>query len=671
MRCLERTLRRAALPVAVTQGFNPRPKATFAQALALGIEGRREVLDLELNEPMRPDDVLRRLAAEAPPGLDFFEAEAVGPGRAARVVAASYRLMIPEDRRDGAASAVAVLISREALPNTRHRPDRTVELDLRPFVLGAALAPGGVLEFRMKIAPDGSARPEEVLDALGLKDLLSEGAVLIREDVELFSHPVRARRPPPALSQDANQPLPVGPEPILPREQKDRAHEEGNADQRAPARGVPDRHRRRRRPRRAVRRTHQPRELYREHLQGQGRQPRARHPGRVHRLLGRPQRVPPRLRRRAPVLPPTHGRRRRARPPRPRPRTPPRSRGGTAPAARVAPRPRGSLPRTRSRTPRPIREGPPRPQRAPVRRRAGRGRGGPAAPAPIAFAPPPPPRPARNRPESRSPDGPPTPEPSEVEPPEAWPPRREEPRAPRLRRDRRAPGRLGRVDPRPRRPRARGRVARGRPAPEPHPRKRSRPKPGPPSRGRDRAIPSFRRPASRPSPSRKPRRGWGRRSPPASPRREPDRPARAGDAFRSRPSDSPPTAGVRRRADRRGRSRGGDAVAADAPPSAPEAASASRNAPARPRARRVRDVDRGSPRAEPRAGGRAGLPLAAESEPRPRGPVPDRRARGRRPRPPPTTAPGSRDTSPATSDPSRRAPNPPRPPPRTRRRPGR
>ncbi len=189
MRCLERMLRRAGLPVAHSQGFNPRPKATFALAMALGIEGRREVLDLELTEPMRPDEVLRRLAAEAPPGLDFFEAEAVGPGRAARVVAASYRLMIPEDRRDGAASAVADLLSRESLPYTRHRPDRTFELDLRPFVLGAGFAPGGVLEFRMKIAPDGSARPEELLDALGLKDLLSEGAVLIREDVELLASP--------------------------------------------------------------------------------------------------------------------------------------------------------------------------------------------------------------------------------------------------------------------------------------------------------------------------------------------------------------------------------------------------------------------------------------------------------------------------------------------------
>src|SRR4051812_1089962 len=47
MRCLERALRRAAIPMAASQGFNPRPKIMFPLALALGIEGDREVVELE------------------------------------------------------------------------------------------------------------------------------------------------------------------------------------------------------------------------------------------------------------------------------------------------------------------------------------------------------------------------------------------------------------------------------------------------------------------------------------------------------------------------------------------------------------------------------------------------------------------------------------------------
>src|ERR1700676_3544117 len=72
LRCLERLLRRAEVPVAQSQGFNPRPKIVFTLALALGIEGRREVRELALAEPMEPAEVRRRLCASAPPGLDFL-----------------------------------------------------------------------------------------------------------------------------------------------------------------------------------------------------------------------------------------------------------------------------------------------------------------------------------------------------------------------------------------------------------------------------------------------------------------------------------------------------------------------------------------------------------------------------------------------------------------------
>ena len=80
MRCLERMARRAELPLAQSQGFNPRPKIAFTLALALGIEGHHEVVEMELAEPMEPSEVLRRLAAVSPPGLDWLDAEA--PARA-------------------------------------------------------------------------------------------------------------------------------------------------------------------------------------------------------------------------------------------------------------------------------------------------------------------------------------------------------------------------------------------------------------------------------------------------------------------------------------------------------------------------------------------------------------------------------------------------------------
>ena len=187
LRCLERLLRRAAIPVAQSQGFNPRPKIVFTLALALGIEGRREVLELDLAEPLEPAEILSRLRAEAPAGLVFLEAEAVPPGRPAHAQAVDYQFDVPADRRDAARAALAQFLASTSWPYTRHRPDRDrdVAVDLRPFVLDAELEAAGRLRFRLKISPNGSARPEELIDALGLRDLLGQGSVLVRTEMEL------------------------------------------------------------------------------------------------------------------------------------------------------------------------------------------------------------------------------------------------------------------------------------------------------------------------------------------------------------------------------------------------------------------------------------------------------------------------------------------------------
>ena len=185
MRCLERMARRAELPLAQSQGFNPRPKIAFTLALALGIEGHHEVVEMELAGPMEPSEVLRRLALVSPIGLEWIDVEALGPGRPAQAEAVRYALSVPADRRDRAQSSLADFLARESWPYTRHRPDRTVEIDLRPFLLEAGLGPDGILRFRLKMSPNGSARPEEVIDALGLRNLLEQGTVLARTEVEL------------------------------------------------------------------------------------------------------------------------------------------------------------------------------------------------------------------------------------------------------------------------------------------------------------------------------------------------------------------------------------------------------------------------------------------------------------------------------------------------------
>lgn len=188
MRCLERMVRRGSIPVAASQGFSPRPKIVFALAMGLGIEGRREVVDFELTEPMDPIELLDRLAAVSFPGFTWLEAEALdAKAPAPKPAWVEYDLPIPMDRRRDAEAAAATLMASTSREVTRRRPDRDrdVVFDMRPFLIDARMTDEGVFRARLKVTPEGSVRPEEVLASLGIRDLLDAGAVLVRTHVEL------------------------------------------------------------------------------------------------------------------------------------------------------------------------------------------------------------------------------------------------------------------------------------------------------------------------------------------------------------------------------------------------------------------------------------------------------------------------------------------------------
>jgi radical SAM-linked protein len=198
MRSLERLFRRAGLSLGMSEGYRPKPRMNFPLALAVGIEGRREVMELELNEapPSATDELLARLQSQAPPGLRIESLEVLPPeghplaGRKARAVSASYRIAIPVSRLPGLEAKVRRLLSASTLPI--RRPNRSAPIDLRASLLALALREEGhsglrVLEMRLKTDPGGSAGPRDVLAALGLEDLEHEGTALTRSDVEIDS----------------------------------------------------------------------------------------------------------------------------------------------------------------------------------------------------------------------------------------------------------------------------------------------------------------------------------------------------------------------------------------------------------------------------------------------------------------------------------------------------
>jgi radical SAM-linked protein len=105
LRFFERMIRRAQLPMRWTQGFNPHPRLVFALPLSLGIVGSQEVVELELDGEITPQEISERLTSHTLPGIEILSVESIDPKITAHVRRAGYRLLVPPDRRDGLPSA--------------------------------------------------------------------------------------------------------------------------------------------------------------------------------------------------------------------------------------------------------------------------------------------------------------------------------------------------------------------------------------------------------------------------------------------------------------------------------------------------------------------------------------------------------------------------------------
>ena len=75
MRLFMRAMRRADLPLKMTEGFSPHPKFSIKRALKLGLESENEEASVVLKEEVSPQDFKERLQRQLPEGIEIKDAQ--------------------------------------------------------------------------------------------------------------------------------------------------------------------------------------------------------------------------------------------------------------------------------------------------------------------------------------------------------------------------------------------------------------------------------------------------------------------------------------------------------------------------------------------------------------------------------------------------------------------
>lgn len=169
-RTWERTIRRANLPLAYSQGYRPRPRINLASALPLGITSQCEIIDLWLEESISVETIQHALREASPPGIEIIEAHSISlgePSLQSSLESAEYEMMLQEHIPD-LDHKIDTLLRAESWLSER----RGKTYDLRPLIQDLHRLredDQGHLRLMLRVSAreNATGRPDEVIRALG------------------------------------------------------------------------------------------------------------------------------------------------------------------------------------------------------------------------------------------------------------------------------------------------------------------------------------------------------------------------------------------------------------------------------------------------------------------------------------------------------------------------
>ena len=193
-RLFQRAFRRAELPLAYSQGFNPHPLLSFATALSVGYTSDCEYFDVTLSEYVAPEEFAERVNAVLPKGVRIIDAIDAGEFKASLTPlmrSASYDAVLTFSEPVSAErlrSAVETLLSGEIVVDKKTKGG-IKPVDIRPQLIDLRLveAKGRRARFAIegKLTAEGGLPPELLFRALYERLGVTAEAGVHRKKIEM------------------------------------------------------------------------------------------------------------------------------------------------------------------------------------------------------------------------------------------------------------------------------------------------------------------------------------------------------------------------------------------------------------------------------------------------------------------------------------------------------
>lgn len=170
----QRAIRRARIPIVYSNGFNPHPKLSFAQAMPVGMTSDCEYGDIVVNGTISNLEFVDKMNAALPQGLTILESQIYSgklPSLTSSIVMGQYRVdtichSVDEDKI--AESVSDFLSQNEIIVEKRNKKGKILPFDILPFINRWEILNVGekiTFEMRIRYIDQKTVKPEVILTA--------------------------------------------------------------------------------------------------------------------------------------------------------------------------------------------------------------------------------------------------------------------------------------------------------------------------------------------------------------------------------------------------------------------------------------------------------------------------------------------------------------------------
>lgn len=173
LRTIHRALRRADIPVAYSEGFNPQPKVSFGFALSVGLVSYGEYMDIQLKNDIAPELFKEKMNNALPCGMRISDAAAAGesaPKIGKMIDCAEYETVFFTKDTGLLLEKINDFFGRDEITIERHSKKGTSFVDVKPWIYSFGAEIAGENEVKLttvqSLSEQMSVRIDDVANAV-------------------------------------------------------------------------------------------------------------------------------------------------------------------------------------------------------------------------------------------------------------------------------------------------------------------------------------------------------------------------------------------------------------------------------------------------------------------------------------------------------------------------